>query len=93
MSEDTTSESPIKALEDAVTPAPPVITEQTQTYLADPEFELRGLAWNPLCDPAMPLIGLLIRLRHLDRHADINALYRDLHNQISTIMEELNSLD
>lgn len=93
MSEDTTSAPSIMDLQSAVTSDETAITEQTQTYLADPEFELRGLAWNPLCDPAMPLIGLLIRLRHLDRHADINALYRDLHNQISTIMEELNSLD
>lgn len=61
--------------------------------LADTEFDLRGLAWNPLCDPAMPLIGLVIRLRSLDQHDDVSALYQGVHNQITTIMEELKPLD
>ncbi|MCS3420522.1 type VI protein secretion system component VasF, partial [Pseudomonas sp. BIGb0450] len=35
-----------------VKPKPPVL-------LADPEFVMRGVAWNPLCDAATPLIGLV----------------------------------
>ncbi|POA40974.1 hypothetical protein C1891_01555, partial [Pseudomonas sp. GW456-12-1-14-TSB6] len=42
------------------------ITVSNSTHLADPEFDMRGLAWNPLCDAATPLIGLVIRLRRLD---------------------------
>jgi type VI secretion system protein ImpK len=61
--------------------------------LADPEFEMRGLAWNPLCDAATPLIGLVIRLRRLDQHDDVPTLYRSVSNQITTIMEEVRQLD
>ncbi|MCU1782061.1 DotU family type IV/VI secretion system protein [Pseudomonas sp. 13B_2.1_Bac1] len=67
-------------------PKPPVL-------LADPEFDMRGLAWNPLCDAATPLIGLVIRLRRLDQHDDVTALYRSVSNQITTIMEEVSQLD
>nr|WP_314569905.1 type IVB secretion system protein IcmH/DotU [uncultured Pseudomonas sp.] len=67
-------------------PKPPVL-------LADPEFDMRGLAWNPLCDAATPLIGLVIRLRRLDHHDNVNALYKSVSNQITTIMEEVSQLD
>ncbi|MGH8386684.1 MAG: type IVB secretion system protein IcmH/DotU [Pseudomonas sp.] len=63
------------------------------TYLADPQFDMRGLAWNPLCDAATPLIGLVIRLRNLDKHDDVSALYDRVSNQIKTIMEEVRQLD
>ncbi|WP_339532962.1 type IVB secretion system protein IcmH/DotU [Pseudomonas mucidolens] len=65
----------------------------SHTDLADPEFEMRGLSWNPLCDAATPLIGLVIRLRHLDRHDDVPALYQSVSNQIITVMEEVSQLD
>ncbi|WP_281897475.1 DotU family type IV/VI secretion system protein, partial [Pseudomonas atacamensis] len=61
--------------------------------LADPEFDIRGVAWNPLCDAATPLIGLVIRLRRLDQHDDVPALYQSVSNQITTIMEEVSQLD
>lgn len=67
-------------------PKPPVL-------LADPEFDIRGVAWNPLCDAATPLIGLVIRLRRLDRHDDVPALYQSVSNQIIAIMEEVRQLD
>jgi type VI secretion system protein ImpK len=69
------------------------IAASDQTHLADPEFNIRGLAWNPLCDAATPLIGLVIRLRRLDRHDDVPALYQSVSNQITTIMEEVRQLD
>lgn len=69
------------------------ITVNSQTHLADPEFDMRGLAWNPLCDAATPLIGLVIRLRRLDKHDDVPALYLSVSNQITTIMEEVSQLD
>lgn len=61
--------------------------------LLDPQFDLRGLSWNPLCDAAMPLIGLAIRLRSIDKHDDVAGLYQSIHNQISTVMEEVARLD
>jgi len=69
------------------------ITANSQRQLADPEFDLRGVAWNPLCDAATPLIGLVIRLRRLDQHDDVPALYLSVSNQITTIMEEVSQLD
>ncbi|WRH90143.1 type IVB secretion system protein IcmH/DotU [Pseudomonas fluorescens] len=69
------------------------ITVSNPTLLADPEFDMRGLAWNPLCDAATPLIGLVIRLRRLDQHNDVPALYQSVSNQIITIMEEVSQLD
>jgi type VI secretion system protein ImpK len=62
-------------------------------FLADPEFQMRGLAWNPLCDPAMPLMGLVIRLHTLDRHEDVAGLYQSVYNHITAVMEEVNQLD
>ncbi|WP_434568502.1 type IVB secretion system protein IcmH/DotU [Pseudomonas sp. Z3-8] len=73
-------------VEEQAKPKPPVL-------LADPEFDIRGAAWNPLCDAATPLIGLVIRLRRLDQHDDVPALYKSVSNQITTIMEEVSQLD
>ena len=75
------------------TPEPTSTNTKPAPLLADPEFDMRGLAWNPLCDAATPLIGLVIRLRRLDHHDDVPALYRSVSNQINTIMEEVNQLD
>ena len=72
--------------EEAVKPKTPLL-------LADPEFNMRGMGWNPLCDAATPLIGLVIRLRRLDQHDDVPTLYRSVSNQITTIMEEVRQLD
>ncbi|POA16945.1 hypothetical protein C1886_24510 [Pseudomonas sp. FW300-N1A1] len=69
-----------------ITDAPPVCR-------ADTGFELRGLAWSPLCDAAMPLFGLLIRLHSLEHHKDVAQLYQNVHNQITTVMEEVSQLD
>ena len=74
-----------------VEPAQP--KPKPEPLLADPEFDMRGLAWNPLCDAATPLIGLVIRLRRLDQHDDVPTLYRSVSNQITTIMEEVRQLD
>ena len=47
MSEDTTSAPSTKDLQGAITSDETAITEQTPTYLADPEFELRAeQSWN-----------------------------------------------
>ncbi|UII73288.1 type IVB secretion system protein IcmH/DotU [Pseudomonas sp. HN11] len=85
--EPTPATSPENTLEPTSTGTKP------EPLLADPEFDMRGLAWNPLCDAATPLIGLVIRLRRLDRHDDVPALYQSVSNQITTIMEEVNQLD
>ena len=78
-------------------PEPPLEPTHTGTkpelLLADPEFDIRGVGWNPLCDAATPLIGLIIRLRRLDHHHDVPALYQSVSNQITTIMEEVSQLE
>ena len=65
----------------------------TSPLVSDPEFEMRGMGWNPLCDAATPLIGLVIRLRRLDKHGDVPALYQGVCNQIITVMEEVSQMD
>ncbi|QXI30580.1 type IVB secretion system protein IcmH/DotU [Pseudomonas vanderleydeniana] len=59
----------------------------------DSQFQLRGLAWNPLCDAAMPLLGLALHVRTLDTHADVPAFYQSIHSQVGTVMEEVRQLD
>ena len=63
------------------------------SQLSDPEFDMRGVAWNPLCDAATPLIGLVIRIRRLTQHDDVPALYQAVRNHITAIMEEVSQLD
>ncbi|VVN92525.1 type IVB secretion system protein IcmH/DotU [Pseudomonas fluorescens] len=55
----------------------------------DPQFQLRGLTYNPLADAAMPLFGLAMRLHGLDRCEDLTQLYQGVHNQIVTVLEEM----
>ncbi|MBF8720372.1 DotU family type IV/VI secretion system protein [Pseudomonas guariconensis] len=57
--------------------------------IADPDFQLRGGFSNPMVDAAMPLLGLAIRLRTLDRHDDIAGLRNDVHNQVAIVLEEM----
>jgi len=52
-------------------------------------FQLRGNAYNPLVDAAMPLFGLIIRLRSLDSYTEVNRLYLRVSQQIAVIDEEV----
>ena len=72
---------PERATSTENTPEATSTNPQPAPLLADPEFDMRGLAWNPLCDAATPLIGLVIRLRRLDQHEDVPALYRSVSNE------------
>ena len=56
---------------------------------ADPDFSLRSGFMNPMCDAAMPLIGLAMNLQALDEYEDIETLHRLVHIQISNIVQEL----
>ncbi|MDT3231648.1 type IVB secretion system protein IcmH/DotU [Pseudomonas sp. rhizo25] len=82
-----------------LTPPPQVTRSETPAsvddlvLLLDPEFDMRGVAWNPLCGAATPLIGLVIRLRYLDQHDNVPALYQAVRNHITAIMEEVSQLD
>lgn len=58
-------------------------------YPADPEFQLRGGYANPMVDAAMPLFGLVIRLRTLDALPNINDVHKQVRNQIDNILEEM----
>jgi len=73
----------------AVNPDSPARQTMDTDYPIDPEFQLRGGFSNPMIDGAMPLFGLGIRVRTLDKHPGIEPLYKDVHNQISTLLEEL----
>lgn len=61
-------------------------------YAADPEFRLRGGFINPMVDAAMPLLGLGMRLSTLTSHHDIEQLYKDVHLQLTVVLEEIRQL-
>ncbi|VWB21551.1 membrane protein [Burkholderia arboris] len=58
----------------------------------DLQFQLRGYSLNPLVDAAQPLLGLVIRLRRLDRCDDIPTLYASVRDQITALSEEVRQL-
>lgn len=58
----------------------------------DLQFQLRGHSLNPLVDAAQPLLGLVIRLRRLDRCHDIPKLYASVRDQITALSEEIRQL-
>lgn len=58
----------------------------------DLQFQLRGHSLNPLIDAAQPLLGLVIRLRRLDRCDDIHKLYTSVRDQITALSEEVRQL-
>ncbi|WP_339532777.1 type IVB secretion system protein IcmH/DotU [Pseudomonas mucidolens] len=53
------------------------------------EFQLRGHSLNPLVDVAMPLFGLVIRLRRTEVYGSVEHLHGHLTNQIKVMLEEL----
>ena len=57
------------------------------------EFQLRGHSLNPLVDVAMPLFGLVIRLRKTDAYRAGEQLHGHLANQITVMLEELRQHD
>ncbi|MCA8115540.1 type IVB secretion system protein IcmH/DotU [Burkholderia cepacia] len=65
--------------------------ERIEQLNGDPDlsFQLRGHGWNPLVDGAQPLLGLVIRLRRLERCDDIGKLYQTVRDQISALDEEI----
>ncbi|WP_025809790.1 type IVB secretion system protein IcmH/DotU [Pseudomonas chlororaphis] len=58
----------------------------------DLQFQLRGHSLNPLVDAAQPLLGLVIRLRRLDKCEDILKLYASVRDQITALSEEVRHL-
>jgi type VI secretion system protein ImpK len=56
---------------------------------ADLGFQLRGHGYNPLVDAALPLFGLVIRLRQMNRCDDVRTLYGAVRDQIASIDEEV----
>ena len=53
------------------------------------EFHLRGHSLNPLADVAMPLFGLVIRLRGTEIYGPVEQLHAHLTTQIKVMLEEL----
>ncbi|HTV86027.1 MAG TPA: type IVB secretion system protein IcmH/DotU [Dyella sp.] len=56
---------------------------------ADLGFPLRGHGFNPLVDAALPLFGVVIRLRRMDKHGHVERLYNAVRDQIAAIDEEV----
>ncbi|WP_199100896.1 type IVB secretion system protein IcmH/DotU, partial [Dyella sp. ASV21] len=56
---------------------------------ADFDFSLRGHGYNPLVDAAMPLLGLVIRLRQIGECSDVPRLYNTVRDQIASMDEEV----
>jgi type VI secretion system protein ImpK len=56
---------------------------------ADLGFQLRGSSYNPLVNGALPLFGLVIRLRKLERYEDVGTLYASVRDQITALDEEV----
>lgn len=60
---------------------------------ADLTFPLRGHGYNPLIDGALPLFGLVIRLRNLETYAAVSELYETVRDQIAALDEEMHRHD
>jgi len=58
-------------------------------YPADPDFQLRGGYANRMLDAAVPLLGLVIRLRTLDRLPNIKEVHQQVRTQVENIREEM----
>lgn len=55
----------------------------------DLAFQLRGHGYNPLVDAALPLFGMVIRVRKMTNHESIGKLYATVRDQISVLDEEI----
>jgi type VI secretion system protein ImpK len=55
----------------------------------DLAFQLRGHGYNPLVDAALPLFGMVIRVRKMTHHDSIGKLYSTVRDQISVLDEEI----
>ncbi|WDY59983.1 type IVB secretion system protein IcmH/DotU [Pseudomonas sp. PSKL.D1] len=76
--------------------APPAETKTEQppeSYSADPDFQLRGGFANQMVDAAMPLFGLVMRLRTLDALPQIAHVHKQVRIQIEEILEEMRRHD
>ncbi len=60
-----------------------------ERYAADPDFSLRGAYENRMLDAAMPLFGLVMRLRTLDALPHIDAVHRQVRAQIDNLQAEM----
>ncbi|WP_109125974.1 type IVB secretion system protein IcmH/DotU [Dyella sp. C11] len=52
-------------------------------------FPLRGHGYNPLVDAALPLFGVVIRLRRMEKYSHVESLYGAVRDQIAAIDEEV----
>ncbi|WP_447578163.1 type IVB secretion system protein IcmH/DotU [Achromobacter kerstersii] len=55
----------------------------------DLAFQLRGHGYNPLVDAALPLFGMVIRVRKMTNYESIGKLYSTVRDQISALDEEI----
>ncbi|MFJ2983600.1 MULTISPECIES: type IVB secretion system protein IcmH/DotU [unclassified Pseudomonas] len=67
----------------------PIAEPMFEGYPADPQFQLRGGFKNPMVDAAMPLFGMVMRLRKLDSLPNIVDVHKQVHNQVTAIVQEM----
>ncbi|WP_205299797.1 type IVB secretion system protein IcmH/DotU [Pantoea sp. Tr-811] len=76
--------------------ASPSSTSTTRFLLqhapGDPDFDLRTGFMNPMCNAALSLLGLALRLETLDDIDDLEELYRVVSIQITNILAEMAQL-
>ncbi|MFJ2983187.1 MULTISPECIES: hypothetical protein [unclassified Pseudomonas] len=65
-----------------------VIGQIPFTCMADPQFQMRGGFKNPMVDAAMPLFGMVMRVRKLDALPNIVEVRKLVHIQITAIVQE-----
>lgn len=58
-------------------------------YPPDPDFRLRAGFKNPMCEAAMPLFGLALRLETLDGHENVEELHHRLRLRVSQIIDQM----
>jgi len=56
---------------------------------SDHWFRLRGHSLNPMVDAVTPLLGMVLRIRQLARHDEVDALYQQVVCEIQAIEQEL----
>jgi len=56
-------------------------------------FKMRGHSLNPMIDASTPLFGLVLRMRDLNDHQQVEQLYNRVRNDIASLEEEIRQHD
>ncbi|WP_336365603.1 type IVB secretion system protein IcmH/DotU [Marinobacter sp. C2H3] len=97
MTQDTAMDAPIRSNDNALSGTGPSFADQLfagreqpdAPATGDPQFQLRGREPNRLVDAAIPLLGLVIRVRRLADYRGVERLYQQVVEDITAIDREL----